>query len=392
MFQDDKVLYWSLLMKSKVIFLSYCDLCDSSARAARVKMYSKMLDNEGIENKYYSIYDFYNESPLIGVLNSNRYIRRFSYYFTIFAYVKSMKKYFSKECDTVFYLYPTTAISLDYFLIIYLKILNNQKIFLEVNEVRKWGGSVKEKSFSFFKYKLYERLSRNFTGLVCISKNIEAYYKKYNTNTLRIPILSNANIIYTNNCNYQKGRAFNIGFMGSIHIEKENLDIFFSALNQVSSKGYCIVFNMYGSISDKKKFYELVEFYSLKSIIKYHGVVEQNLIPSRLAIQDLLVLPRARTPQNMYGFSTKLSEYLVSGVPVLITDVSDNLVYLTPNEDCIIADFKSSKNFASQIESLITNYDSVAEKLAQNAFNVARKNFHYLTHSSNFKVFLEVSN
>lgn len=378
-------------MKSKVIFLSYRDLCDSSARAARVKMYSKMLDKEGIENKYYSIHDFYNESPLMRSLNSNKYIRRLSYYFTIFAYVKSMKKYFNKEYSTIFYLYPTTAILLDYFLIIYLKLLNNQKIFLEVNEVRKWGSSINEKSFNFFKYKLYERLSQHFTGLVCISKNIEAYYKKYNTNTLRIPILSNANIVYTNNCNYKKGSPFNIGFTGSINIEKENLDIFFSALNQVSSKGYRIVFNIYGSMSNKKEFYKLVNLYSLKSIIKYHGVVEQNLIPSRLAIQDLLVLPRASTPQNMYGFSTKLSEYLVSGVPVLITDVSDNLVYLTPNEDCLIADFESSKNFASQIESLITNYEAIAEKLAQNAFNVARRNFHYLTHSSNFKNFLEIS-
>ena len=379
-------------MKSKVIFLSYCDLCDSSACAARVKMYSKMLDKEGIENKYYSIYDFYNESPLIESLNSNRYIRRLSYYFTIFAYVKSMKKYFSKKHNTVFYLYPTTAILLDYFLVIYLKILNNQKIFLEVNEVRKWGSSVNKNSFNFFKYQLYERLSRHFTGLVCISKNIEAHYKKYNRNTLRIPILSNANIVYASNCNYQNVGPFNIGFTGSIHIGKENLDIFFSALNQVSSKGYRIVFNMYGSISDEKKFYKLVDFYSLKSIIKYHGVVEQHLVPSILAMQDLLVLPRANTLQNMYGFSTKLSEYLVSGVPVLITDVSDNLVYLTPNEDCLIADFESSKTFASQIESLITNYDSVAEKLAQNAFNVARENFHYLTYSSNFKMFLEISN
>jgi glycosyltransferase involved in cell wall biosynthesis len=41
-----------------------------------------------------------------------------------------------------------------------------------------------------------------------------------------------------------------------------------------------------------------------------------------------LILPRPRTLQNEYGFSTKLASYMGSGVATLATTVSDNAVYI----------------------------------------------------------------
>lgn len=377
-------------MQKKVIFLSYINFSDPTAGAARLKMYAKMLQEEGVETEFYSIHDFYKTSPLLNKLNTNRAIRYLSYPSRITAYVLSIRKLTNPEKNIVFYLYPTTAILLDYLLVFYLKKLTNQKVFLEINEVRKWGNSVNKNSLRYFKYVQYEKLSSYFDGLVCISKNIEIYYRNYNNNTLRIPILSDTNITYKSHCNYQmkKQEPFNIGFTGSIDINKENLKVFFSALNKLSNKGYDIVFNLYGVMSKEKDFYSLVSFYNLCDIVKYHGRIEHNLISSVLAKQDLLVLPRAETLANKYGFSTKLSEYLVSGVPVLVTDVSDNLTYLTSKVDCLLANFDSSDSFAEQIEALIINYDIVAKELAENAFSTANNNFNYLLHSKRFKAFL----
>ena len=226
--------------------------------------------------------------------------------------------------------------------------------------------------------------------MVCISKNIEQYYSKYNLNTLLIPILSDTSITYKNYCNYKlkNKKPFNIGFTGTIDIKKENLDIFFSALQKISNKGYDIVFNLYGDISKLNDLHSLVELYNLDNVVKYHGRIEHSLISSVLARQDLLVLPRANTPQNKYGFSTKLSEYLVSGVPVLVTDVSDNLVYLKPNRDCLLAIFDSPDSFSEKIQALIINYEDAAKNLANNAFIAANNNFNYLAHSKRFKSFL----
>lgn len=378
-------------MKNKVVFLSCIDFNGSTAGSSRMHMYSKMLRAEGTEYEFYSIHDFYKNYKLIGKLTSRRHIRVISYPLRLLLYVSSINNFVTKDDNTIFYLYPTSSVLVDYFLILYLKLFKKQMLFLEVNEVRRFGQGIRPKTVTYFKYALHERLAKYFDGLVCISKNIETYYKKYNKNTLLIPILSNVDNQYKNNCNYQGDKIFNIGFTGSIHIEKENLAIFFAALSMTFKKGYPIVLNLYGPVSNENELYKLVDRYDLNSVVKYQGMVKQELLTNILAKQDLLVLPRAQSQQNQYGFSTKLAEYLVSGVPVLITDVSDNLVYLTPNKDCIVADYRNSTSFSAQIECLIINYNEVAEQLAEKAFISARKKFSYLVHSSNFRNFLGLS-
>ncbi|MDH3697401.1 MAG: hypothetical protein OEQ81_01975, partial [Flavobacteriaceae bacterium] len=63
-----------------------------------------------------------------------------------------------------------------------------------------------------------------YEGLICISTNIEDYGKRYNKNTLRIPILTDPDItIKTSGATYTKNNLFNIGFSGSIVPSKENL-------------------------------------------------------------------------------------------------------------------------------------------------------------------------
>lgn len=374
-------------MREQVVFLSYINFSDPTAGAARMRMYSKMLQSMSVENFLYSIYDFYAIHACVNKLNSSRYLRFISYPARLCLYVLSLNKFIKSDCKVVFYLYPTKQVLLDYLLIIYLKFIKRQRVFLEVNEVRRYGQGVKLKSIRYFKYVLHERLAKYFDGLVCISKNIEDYYKRYNKNILRVPILSDDNA-YQSNCNYKADRPFNIGFTGSIHLQKENLAIFFEALQHISNNGFTIRFNLYGRISDPKVFYRIVNYYSLAKIVVYHGVVKQDLLPEVMAKQDLLVLPRAENKQNRFGFSTKLSEYLVSGVPVLLTDVSDNLVYLTHGENCLVADFNNPESFAKQVEALIINYISIAPTLAKNAFEVTEEKFNYRIHADGYSKFL----
>lgn len=377
-------------MNGKVIFLGCINFNSSIAGAARVRMYSKMLQAEGVEVKFYSIFDFNQNKPSFDFLNKKN-VSFISYPLKILLYVLSVKKFIKSDSDIVFYLYPNGQVLLDYLLIFYLKMLKKQKIFLEINEIRRFGSNIETRSVKYFKYILHEHLAKYFNGLVCISKNIEMYYRKYNNNTLLVPILSDTGNVYKDNCSYQKGETFNICFTGSVHAEKENLAIFFSALRTTVKKGYPIIFNLYGPISYENEFYKLVDRYALSRVVKYHGVVEQKLLLDIFSKQDLLVLPRAQSKQNKYGFSTKLSEYLVSGVPTLITDVSDNLFYLTPGKDCLLADYSNPENFAQQIENLINNYDLLASNLAMNALKTAKRSFGYLIHANSFKVFLGFS-
>src|SRR5690554_3521416 len=308
-----------------------------------MRMFVKMLESEQMNYQIYTMYDFYKLNNFFEKLNSNKYIRFISDPIRILAYVMSIRKLINKNDEVVFYLYPTTRVLLDYLLILYLKLIKKEKIFLEVNEVRRYGGEVNKYGFEYYKYVAHERLSKYFDGLVCISKNIENYYKVYNKNTINIPILSNSDLPYVNNCTYgyNNYRPFLIGFTGSVHMGKENLLVFFEGIKKLVNKGFSIKVNLFGEIYNKEKILKIVNNNGLEEVIKYHGCVDKKNIPYILTQQDLLVLPRAETKQNKYGFSTKLSEYLTSGVPVLITDVSDNLEYLKPNKDCLLSDYSS---------------------------------------------------
>lgn len=375
-------------MTGEVVFLSYIDFSDSTAGASRSRLYSKMLRTESVKVTMYCIYDFYNSNWFAKKLNENRIVRNIIYPLRVFLYVMSIGKLMKNKDNVVFYLYPTTQVLLDYFLIIYLKFIRKRKVYLEVNEVRRYGLGVRSGSIKHFKYALHERLARYFDGLVCISKNIESYYRKYNKNILRIPILSDADHAYIDNCNYINGDVFNIGFTGSIDIGKENLSVFFSALQSLTERGYPVAFNLYGHLFSPDEFYKEVSLYNLQDVVRYHGLLSQDLLPDVMAKQDLLVLPRAENDQNKYGFSTKLAEYLLSGVPVLITDVSDNLLYLTDRESCIVADYRCSKSFAENISGLIENYQLLAPGIAENAFNVSKEKLGYRVHAKSFKDFL----
>ena len=66
----------------------------------------------------------------------------------------------------------------------------------------------------------------------------------------------------------------------------------------------------------------------LDNRVYYVGNLDPDDLQDEFSKYHLLILSRPLNPQTRYGFSTKLSDYLISDVPVLVTDVSDNSIYI----------------------------------------------------------------
>lgn len=370
-------------MNKKLIFISMFDPESSIAGAVRMQMYSKMLDKEGVDFEFYS---FQGNKKF-----NNRgvgFIKKILKMINVLIFIFNLRKFINNNTDTVFFYYPIGSVFFEIILLLYVKSIKKKKIFLEVNEVLKFGVSEKIDKISMLRYDFLESLSSFYDGIVCISKNIEQYYLNYNKNSLLLPILSDMEQGCINNSFYRGDSSFKIGFTGSIHIEKENLITVFKSLKNVVEKGYDVELNLYGLMYEEVRFKNLIDDFKLGSIVKYHGCIDHDYVFDVLKSQDLLILPRAKNKQNNYGFSTKLAEYLVSGVPVLLTDVSDNLYYLTPNLDCLVADYNSYESFSEKIIFLINNYSVEAPKLSNNAYNKARLNFSYKSHARRLINFL----
>lgn len=167
--------------------------------------------------------------------------------------------------------------------------------------------------------------------------------------------------------------------------------IFYEALSRLKSKYKNFELHLYGPINkDTKKLLlnDIPEKFGIKDNVFYHGFVDQKNIINEMRKYNLLILPRPLNMQTHFGFSTKLSEYMVSGVPVLVTDVSDNGLYIKDGYNGFIVKPGDAKIMANKILYIIDKYKQLVELIGMNALVTAKNNFFYANYSKSLVEFL----
>lgn len=300
----------------------------------------------------------------------------------------------------VFYLYPTTEASMDFMAFSIIRVINHYTLFYEVNELRRAGLHITTFSknavivfyqavifsLNYIKFCIVEILTVCYSGLVVISTSLERYFRKYNTNMLRIPIL--VDVSENRDCRtrrYRLGGKFHIGFFGQIRVKKEGFDLFYKALSIVKSRFDKFEFHLYGSVLNKHEKDLVLSIlptkYGIKKNVLYHGIIERDMFFREMKKHHLLVSPQPSNLMTKYNFSTKLTEYLISGVPVLTTDVSDNHLYIKDGYNGFIVPAGDTEAMASKILDIIFNYNDIAVRVSANARKTAQDNFDYIHYS-----------
>lgn len=289
-------------------------------------------------------------------------------------------------------LYNSTLANIILYLIFY-KIVKKEKIFLEKNELKTaiaLNRPVKSdsllESLMLILIKLLvllpsiisDFIAIFFNGLIVISTPLQKLYNPFRITLIRIPILANAqrtDIGHIDKKQKQK-MAFKIGYFGIISEKKDGLFSLIDSIISLNDKN--IELSIYGT--GNKYFLEKLKKFTVESNrIKYCGLIESTQINMKLIEFDLLAFPRPSNLQTRFGFSTKLAEFLMSGVPVLTTDVSDNAVYLTDNYNAFV--IKSTKTISQEILSqkilfIINMKENELYQVGRNGYNTAINNFH----------------
>ncbi len=321
----------------------------------------------------------------------------------------SIVKYFDqKENNCIFYLYPSTKPLLDLFVVIYLIWIKGKAVFYEANEIRRFIPQLQKrvniikhpikyinKYRSLVKYSLSEKLSRYYSGLVCISTNIEEYLKKYNNNTIRIPILTEFHEQKIQlSLNYISNKPFKICFGGMVSVKKENLLLFIDALSRVNSKFPNFQFTLYGQVKneDHQILLKRAEEHNIPEKIVFMNKVPQRDLINIYQEHNLLVLPRGYNLQNHYGFSTKITEYLESGIPCLVTNVSDNALFIEDHVNGFIVEPDNPVEMAEKIIQIIFSYNEIAGLISNNALDTVRHDLNYRVHAEKLYNFLTEGN
>lgn len=305
-------------------------------------------------------------------------------------FIKTVNYYASRgDADKVIYLYPTTFVLKDFIYLLYFKYFKRYRFFCEINELRSAiafssppplnsGSSLKyflKSVKDYIVFSLNEFQAILYDGIVVISTGLERYFSRYTNRIIRVPILCDEEeIALASEPPVFNEEIFKLCFAGYIKSEKEGFALLFEALSIVSIKKKVELY-LYGILDeeDNVRLRHLSKKFGLTDNIFYLGNIEPEKLNHEFQKYHLLILPRPLNNRTKYGFSTKLSEYLVSGVPVLLTDVSDNALYIRDNYNGYIIPPGSATAMAEKLEYIIRYYNDQAKNIVDNAFTTVKE-------------------
>ena len=239
-------------------------------------------------------------------------------------------------------------------------------------------------------YKISEFQTLFYDGLVVISTNLQIYFGKYTKNMIRVPILCDASrTVSIKGITLNRNEPFKICFAGYIDGKKEGFDILLEAISNISTQR-TIELYLYGILTEnnKRALWNLAATFGLSDKVHYMGNIDPDALLNEFSKYHLLILPRPLRPQTKYGFSTKLSEYLLSGVPVLLTDVSDNSLYIKDNYNGFMVEPGSLSSMSEKISDIIATFNENSGRIGLNALETARHNFDYKLYTNSLVDFL----
>ena len=381
-----------MIMESVVIFSTANLYYGNSAAVARMNNYARALALANVDVYLLSTdsldtnREWMEVEPHIHTLSSeNVKIGKFYNPFYVLGLIRKAKKLIKTiKGEVVLLNYPSTkSLLLD---ILLLLLCRDYPLFCEVNEVRRYASGSTESIRNRLYCQILDRTYRRYNGVVFISRIIQEYYASKVRKSIVVPILSDCNHVFAPS----KGLdTLDFVFVGTVSFPKENLEELF--------EGFCLFVNehpearliLYGilSESDKRKLEGFTNKHNIKKQISYEGKLQHSDVEKVLSTAGALLLSRSNNKQNYYGFSTKLSEYAVSGTPIVMTNTGVVADYFQDGVNCLMCDGYDRDAFKIKFDELAQM--SVAEKqqMAENAYKVAQNRFDYRLYSETLKSF-----
>jgi len=378
-----------------------------TAGARRVMNIARSLSYGGVKVIVFSFFDFLNlsedvneiERSIYGYCKSkpslsvnHRSVRQFLRV--------SNRHMTASRSEAVVFLYPTTFIFRDFVYLLYFKYIKGYRFFCEINELRSaiaFSSKIPEGLFRRFTYLLKsvrdwviysanEWQVRLYDGIIVISVALERYFIRHSRRLMRIPILCNSDDVTVDSVpQLFDGGVFKICFAGYVKIDKEGFDILIESLSSVS-QSHSVKLYIYGIMEEEDciRLKKLTDKYRLSGHVHYKGNIDPEELQDEFKQYHLLILPRPLNKRTMYGLSTKLSEYLVSGTPVLVTDVSDNALFIKDKYNGFIIQPGSAEVMANKISEIIGLYNIQAPEVVKNAHRTVIEKLDYRLFSQQY--------
>ena len=215
----------------------------------------------------------------------------------------------------------------------------------------------------YYKKKAYSITLRFFDGYISMTQTLLDFYQRicYRPGLIVSTITDLTRFAYSVKENKEPGNPLSVVYMGNMELSKDNVDNIIRSLPYVL-KEFKVHLYLYGRPTKKDLSFlqGLNDDLSLNAFVSFHYATSVE-VSAILSSADILVSSQPDTKRAMGGFPTKLGEYLMSGTPVLLTNVGETSKYFLDGNDMFFAIPDSPIDFAAKIKYIKNNYSKALD-------------------------------
>ena len=233
---------------------------------------------------------------------------------------------------------------------------------------------------------------KNYDGFLTISENYRTFLsrKAPDKPILKIPVLYKKLVININT-NYDQ-ELLKVGYFGTINFKRDKIDIILKAISLFTKKfGFSNIELTIGGKASKheeKKLKKKIKLFGIDNFVNYVGFLSEKDLFSELNKQNVLFALRNNDMQGNYSFATKIAMYMHFGKISIVSNVSDNSLYITNKKNAFIL----NKNDAEELAKLLIDISKMDHRslseMSASAFQTAQNYFTYSAYVSAVSHFL----
>lgn len=230
------------------------------------------------------------------------------------------------------------------------------------------------------KHKFYLRTCKKIDGLFVISPSLKDYFvNEVGVREEKVHIINMVVDLSRFDNLKVKTKSNTIAYCGTISEHKDGISCLIKSFAKVIEHQNNITLTLIGGFENQKteqNVLHLIKDLNIENKVILLGTVSADEMPIHLCAAKILALSRPKNKQAQYGFPTKLGEYLMTGNPVVITQVGDFDKYLQDKKDVIFSRPDDIDDFANKLLWTLDNYQQ-AKMIGKNGKQVAIKSFNY---------------
>jgi glycosyltransferase involved in cell wall biosynthesis len=199
-------------------------------------------------------------------------------------------------------------------------------------------------------------------GIICISDYLRKFYRSVGARERKLLIVPSTVDFTRFEGSFVSPFDFRyICYCGSLTYTKDGVHILLESFSKITDKHPDIRLVLIGKADtreDEQSLREIATRLGIDQKTHFTGILSRDHIPRYLCNAEVLVLSRPRSIVADAGFPSKVTEYLSTGKPVVVTRVGEIPVFLTDNINVFLAEPDDIDDFAARMDHVLSNYPS----------------------------------